>query len=57
MLVDCWFFMNSLVIDFIMVRSSLEPTHSSSSSLARGGGGGPCFGGMVNRKQRATQVG
>jgi hypothetical protein len=51
--------MNSLVIAFIMARTSLLLTHSSSSSPAGGGGGGggcTYFGGMVNRKQRATQL-
>jgi hypothetical protein len=38
-----------------MVQRSIELTHSSSSSPA--GGGGPYFGGMVSRKQRATQAG
>jgi flagellar motor component MotA len=47
--------MNSSVIAFIMAQSSLELTHSPSSSLV--GGGGLCFGGMVNRKQRTTQDG
>jgi hypothetical protein len=47
--VDCWFFVNN----------SLLLTHSSSSSPAGGsGGGGDCtyFGGMVNGKQKATQL-
>jgi hypothetical protein len=59
MLVDCWFFVKSSVIAFIMVRTSLLLTHSSSSSLDGGGSGCcyPCFGGMVNRKQRATETG
>jgi hypothetical protein len=56
-LVDCWFFMNSLVIAFIMAQTTLLLTHSSSSSPAGGGGGGcTYFGGMVNGKQRATQL-
>jgi hypothetical protein len=58
--VDCWFLVNSSVIVFIIVRSTLELTHSSSSSPTSGGGGcGGCpdFGGMVNRKQRATEAG
>jgi hypothetical protein len=49
--------MNSSVIAFIMMRTSLLLTHSSSSSHATGGGGCPCFSGMVNRKERATQIG
>jgi hypothetical protein len=48
--VDYWFFVNSSIIAFIMVRSSLELTHSSSLSLAASGGGGPCIGGMVSKK-------
>jgi hypothetical protein len=40
-----------------MMRTSLLLTHSSSSSHATGGGGCPCFSGMVNRKERATQIG
>jgi hypothetical protein len=57
--VDCWFFINSSMIAFNMERSSLELTHSSSSSPASDGRGGGCpyFGGMVNRKQRVTQAG
>jgi hypothetical protein len=45
-----------------MARISLLLTHSSSSSPTGGGGGGgggggcPYFRGMVNRKQRATQL-
>jgi hypothetical protein len=56
--VDCYSFMNSSLITFIMVQTSLLLTHSSSSSLGGGGGGCCCpyFGGMVNRKQRATQL-
>jgi hypothetical protein len=38
-----------------MERRSLDLTHSSSSSPT-GGGGGAYFGGMVSRKQRATQA-
>jgi hypothetical protein len=59
MLVDCWFFVNSLVSAFIMVQTSLLLMHSSSSSPAGGGGGGggcTYFGGMVNAKQKATQL-
>jgi hypothetical protein len=51
--------MNSLVSAFIMAQTSLLLTHSSSSSPAGGGGGGGgciCFGGMVNEKQKATQL-
>jgi hypothetical protein len=48
--VDCWFFVNSLVIAFIMVQSSLLLTQSSSSPPTGGSGGCPYFGGMVNRK-------
>jgi hypothetical protein len=58
-LVDCWFFVNSSISACIMVRTSLLLTHSSSLSPAGdGGGGGGCtyFGGMVNEKQRATQL-
>jgi hypothetical protein len=50
-LVDCWFFVKSSTIAFIMAQTSLLLPHSSSSSPA--GGGGDCcsyFGGMVNRK-------
>jgi hypothetical protein len=57
--VHYWFFVNSSVSAFIMARTSLLLTHSSSSSTADGsGGGGGCtyFGGMVNRKQKATQL-
>jgi hypothetical protein len=56
--VDCWFFMNSSLIAFIMAQTSLLLTHSSSSSPTGGGGEGgcPCFGGIVNRRQRATQL-
>jgi hypothetical protein len=43
-----------------MAQTSLLLTYSSSLSPAGGGGGGggccPCFGGMVNRKERATQT-
>jgi hypothetical protein len=41
-----------------MAQTSLLLTHSSSSSPGGGGGGGGCpyFGGIVNRKQRATQL-
>jgi hypothetical protein len=58
-LVDCWLFVNSSVSAFIMMQTSLLLTHSSSSSPTGGsGGGGGCtyFGGMVNRKQKATQL-
>jgi hypothetical protein len=58
MSVDCWFFVKRSVIAFIMARTSLLLTHSSSSSPTGAGGGGGCcpyFGGMVNRKQRATK--
>jgi hypothetical protein len=61
--VDCWFFINSSIIAFIMVRSSFELMHLSSSSPTGGGGGcggggcGPCFSGMVNGKPIATQAG
>jgi hypothetical protein len=52
--VDYWFFVNSSVSAFIMARTSLLLTHSSSLSPAAvaGGGGGGCtyFGGMVNEK-------
>jgi hypothetical protein len=49
--VDYWFFMQSSLIAFNMVRTSLLLTHSSSSSPAGGGGGCcPYFAGMVNRK-------
>jgi hypothetical protein len=57
--VDCWFFVNSSVNTFIMVHTSLLLTHSSSLSPTGGdGGGGGCtyFGGMVNRKQKVTQL-
>jgi hypothetical protein len=58
---DCWFFVNSSVIILIMAWSSIDLTHSSSSHDDGGGGGGggdgPCFGGMVSKKQRATPVG
>jgi hypothetical protein len=47
--VDCYFFVNSMVIDFNMAQSYLELKHSS-SSLPDGGGGGPYFGGMVSKK-------
>jgi hypothetical protein len=56
---DCWFFVNISVSAFIMAQTSLLLTHSSSSSPAGGGGGGggcTCLGGMVNRKQKATQL-
>jgi hypothetical protein len=55
---DCWFFVNISVSAFIMALASLLLTHSSSSSHTGGGGGGGCtyFGGMVNRKQKATQL-
>jgi hypothetical protein len=61
MLVDYWFFVKSSVIAFIMAWTSLLLMHFSSSSPTGGGGGGgggccPYFGGMVNRKQRATKV-
>jgi hypothetical protein len=61
MSVDCSFFVKSSVIAFIMARNSLLLTHSSSSSPTGGGGGAgggcwPYFGGMVNRKQRATKL-
>jgi hypothetical protein len=52
-LVDCWFFVKTLVIAFIMAQTSLVLAHSSSLSLGGDGGGGACcpyFGGMVNRK-------
>jgi uncharacterized membrane protein len=59
-LVDYWLFVKSSVSAFIMAQTSLLLTHSSSSSPAGGGGGGgggcTCFGGMVNRKQKATQL-
>jgi hypothetical protein len=52
---DYWFFVNSSVITFIMAQTSFLLTHSSSSSPTGGGGGCcPCFGGMVSKKQRAT---
>jgi hypothetical protein len=57
--VDCWFFMNSSVSAFIMTWTSLLLMHSSSLSPAGGGGGGggcTYFGGIVNGKQRATQL-
>jgi hypothetical protein len=56
--VDYWFFMNRSLIAFTLAQTSLLLTHTSSSSPAGGGGGGgcPCFGGIVNRKQRATQL-
>jgi uncharacterized membrane protein len=59
--VDYWFFVNSSVSTFIMARTSLLLMHSSSSSPAGGGGGGggggcTYFGGMVNGKQKATQL-
>jgi uncharacterized membrane protein len=58
---DCWFFVNISVSTFIMARASLLLTHSCSSSHTGGGGGGggggcTYFGGMVNRKQKATQL-
>jgi hypothetical protein len=57
-LVDCWFFVKSSVSAFIMAQTSLLLTHFSSLSPAAGGGGGGCtyFGGMVNGKQKATQL-
>jgi hypothetical protein len=56
--VDYWFFVNSSVNTFIMARTSLLLTHSYSSSPTGGGGGGGCtyFGGMVNGKQKGTQL-
>jgi hypothetical protein len=53
-----WFFLNSSLIAFSMAWTSLLLTHSSSLSPAGGGAGGGCpyFGGIVNRKQRATQL-
>jgi hypothetical protein len=41
-----------------MAQTSLLLTHFSSLSPAAGGGGGGCtyFGGMVNGKQKATQL-
>jgi hypothetical protein len=49
---------NSSVSAFIVAQISLLLAHSSSSSPAGGGGGGGCtyFGGMVNGKQKATQL-
>jgi hypothetical protein len=58
--VDCWFFVNSSVIAFIIARTSLLLMHSSSTSPTGGGGGSggcPYFGGMVNRKEGETQTG
>jgi hypothetical protein len=37
--VECWFFVNSSAITFIMAHTSLLLTYSSSSSPAGGGGG------------------
>jgi uncharacterized membrane protein len=58
--VDYWFFVNSSVSAFIMAWTTLLLTHSSSSSPTGGGGGGgggcTYFGGMVNGKQKATQL-
>jgi hypothetical protein len=55
------FFVNSSVSAFTMAWTSLLLTHSSLSSPIGGGGGGggggcTCFGGMVNGKQKATQL-
>jgi hypothetical protein len=55
LLVDCWFFVNSLVYAFIMAWSSLVLMHSSSLSPTVASGD-PCFDGMVSRKQRAKQT-
>jgi hypothetical protein len=54
--VDYWFFVNSSVSAFIVVQTFLLLTHSSSLSPAGGSGGCSCFGGIVNRKQKTTQL-
>jgi hypothetical protein len=57
--VDYWFFVNNSASAFLMVWTSLLLTHSSSSCPAGGGGGGgrcTYFGGMVNGKEKATQL-